>query len=128
MNEETMAKEIERLQDIIATAQPGTETYQHYVDDLEHLTKIRNDFRKTDSEIEETKSNLKAQEKRTREETRLREEELRIKRKDAKNKVVAGLITTAGALVQTGLVAHWEDIKPLFGKAWSFIKKIPDRF
>lgn len=128
MNEETMANEIERLQDLIATVQPGTETYQHYVDDLEHLTKIRNDIRKNDSEIEETKSNLKAQEKRNREETRLREEELRIKRKDAKNKVVVGVIATVGALAQTGLVAHWEDIKPLFGKAWNFIKKVPDRF
>lgn len=126
MNEEIMNREMERLQDLIATVQPGTDTYQRYVDDLEHLAEIRNKSRKNDSEIEETKANLRAQEKRNREDVRLKEEELLIKKKDSRRKVGVAILTTLGAVGQIVLVACFEEVKPLFGKAWNFVRKTPD--
>lgn len=127
MNEETMTKEIERLQDLIATVNPGTEAYQHYVEDLSDLIEIRNKVLKTNSEIEETKQNLKAQEKRNRDDTNLRREEIETKKKDSRRKVWIAVGTSLAAVAQIVLVATFEEIKPLFGKAWNFVKKIPDQ-
>lgn len=127
MNEETMNREIERLQDLIATVNPGTEAYQHYVEDLSDLIEIRNKVMKTDSEIEETKQNLKAQEKRNRDDVRLKEEEVTIKKKDSRRKVGVAVLTSVAAIAQIVLVATFEEIKPLFGKAWNFVKKVPDQ-
>lgn len=126
MDKETLEAEIKRVQDIIAAAKPGSDDYAHYLEDLKNLETLRESSMKAEMEIKKTEKELKLAENKQAMDNIIRQDEIREKSKDSKRGVGKVILAGVLAIGQVALVACFEDIKPLFGKAWSYVRKTPD--
>ena len=118
-----LIEEKERLLRELADADPATEEYTKLENQLDALQKIFKTEQELDLNTERQERELNLAEAKSKAELRLKEEEALVKKRDSRRgvlKVILGGLFGVGQIV---LLANYEEVKPLFGKAWNYIMK-----
>lgn len=116
-------EEKERLLRELAGADPATEEYTKLESQLDALQKVYKTEQELDLNTERQERELNLAEAKAKADLRLKEEEALVKKRDSRRgvlKVILGGLFGVGQIV---LLANYEEVKPLFGKAWNYIMK-----
>ena len=116
-------EEKERLLRELADADPATEEYTKLEAQLDALQKVFKTEQELDLSTKRQERELNLAESKAKAELRLKEEEATVRKKESRRgvmKVILGGIFSVGQIV---LLANYEEVKPLFGKAWNYIMK-----
>lgn len=118
-----LIEEKERLLRELADADPATEEYTKLENQLDALQKVYKTEQELDLNTERQERELNLAESKAKAELRLKEEEATVRKKESRRgvmKVILGGLFGVGQIV---LLANYEEVKPLFGKAWNYIMK-----
>ena len=116
-------EEKERLLRELADADPGTKEYSDLETQLDALQKVYKTEQELDLATEKQNRELNLAESRAKAEVRLKEEDALVRKRDSRRgvlKVILGGLFGVGQIV---LLANYEEVKPLFGKAWNYVMK-----
>ena len=125
MNTENYTIEEER-KTLIGTLEdmlPSTEEYRKTVEQIEALTKIQKMEVETDLASKKMEREANLAESKAKAELRIKEEEMVTKKKESRRGVLKIVLAGLFGLAQVALISNYEDMKPLFGKAWNFVSK-----
>ena len=118
-----LIEEKERLLRELADADPATEEYTKLENQLDALQKVYKTEQELDLNTVRQERELNLAEAKAKAELRLKEEEALVKKRDSRRGVLKVLLGGLFGVGQIVLLANYEEVKPLFGKAWNFISK-----
>lgn len=120
---EMLTEEKERLLREMSDADPGTKEYSDLEAQLDSLQKVYKTEQELALNAERQDRELNLAESKAKADMRIREEEALVKKRDSRRGVAKVLLTGLFGVGQIVLLANYEEIKPLFGKAWNYIMK-----
>ena len=122
-NNYTIEEERKALIGTLEDMLPSDEDYRKTVEQIEALTKIQKMEVETDLASKKMEREANLAESKAKAELRIKEEEMITKRKESRRGVLKIVLAGLFGLGQIVLISEYENVKPLFGKAWNFVSK-----